>query len=558
LARKILLADDSVTAQNMGRRILADAGYEVITVNNGSAALKKIAEHKPDLVVLDVYMPGYSGLEVCQRIKDTRETARVPVLLTVGKLEPFKPDEAKRARADAFIVKPFEASELLSALSKLEDKIVPEARRPKGRFGKALIEGEEQFGDRETGWKDRLNVPAPGQKTEQLTAPPSSTESREPERAQDFQPPQIEHPLPAGLPPDITAEELAAIQAAAATVAQAAEESSAAKPDAGIVEPTEENAAEATSASFASAPQTAVDAVGPSTETTAAGNASDEDANGAVGMQAAGIAADSGREVQAAEVPSEKPSAPDEDVMAAIASLAPADAQTVSITSASGAISSGPRWIAEPAPISDEDSTYVLEHEMEKTYAAIAAAEAGRAVAMAAGAEATGPSSQPQMIENVVTPGAAEQSGAAVSIPETNEEAAYAAAASASGITPLAVSDTRVASNAPVMEEGEKHREAELAAAWQNWKQIRESIVGSGITAQIADVAAAELKAADQPPEPPATQAEAESEHTAAPSSSDSKAESAAIASIVDSVLAELKPKLVEEIAKKMSRDRKK
>src|SRR5207249_4441726 len=268
--------------------------------------------------------------------------------------------------------------------------------------------------------KDRLNVPAPGQKTEQLTAPPSSTESREPERAQDFQPPQIEHPLPAGLPPDITAEELAAIQAAAATVAQAAEESSAAKPDAGIVEPTEENAAEATSASFASAPQTAVDAVGPSTETTAAGNASDEDANGAVGMQGAGIAADSGREVQAAEVPSEKPSAPAEDVMAAIA-----------------------------------------------------AAEAGRAVAMAAGAEATGPSSQPQMIENVVTPGAAEQSGAAVSIPETNEEAAYAAAASVSGITPLAVSDTRVASNAPVMEEGEKHREAELAAAWQNWKQIR-------------------------------------------------------------------------------------
>ena len=44
MARKILLADDSVTAQNMGRRILADAGYEVITVNNGSAALKKIAE----------------------------------------------------------------------------------------------------------------------------------------------------------------------------------------------------------------------------------------------------------------------------------------------------------------------------------------------------------------------------------------------------------------------------------------------------------------------------------------------------------------------------------
>src|SRR3989442_14429564 len=97
-------------------------------------------------------MPGYSGLEVCQRIKDTRETARVPVLLTVGKLEPFKPDEAKRARADAFIVKPFEASELLSALSKLEDKIVPEARRPKARFGKALRDAKEKFRDKEIGW----------------------------------------------------------------------------------------------------------------------------------------------------------------------------------------------------------------------------------------------------------------------------------------------------------------------------------------------------------------------------------------------------------------------
>ncbi len=69
MARTVLLADDSVTAQNMGRRILMDAGYEVITVNNGSAALKKIHENKPDLIVLDVYMPGYGGLEVCQRLK---------------------------------------------------------------------------------------------------------------------------------------------------------------------------------------------------------------------------------------------------------------------------------------------------------------------------------------------------------------------------------------------------------------------------------------------------------------------------------------------------------
>src|SRR5271168_5128674 len=122
----------------MGRKILADAGYEVVTVNNGSAALKKIAELKPELVILDVYMPGYSGLEVCQRLKDSPDTARIPVLLTVGKLEPFKPEEAQRVRADGFIVKPFEASELLTALSKLEDKVVPRAEPSKpGRFARA-------------------------------------------------------------------------------------------------------------------------------------------------------------------------------------------------------------------------------------------------------------------------------------------------------------------------------------------------------------------------------------------------------------------------------------
>src|SRR5579872_2559547 len=149
----------------MGRKILADAGYEVITVNNGSAALKKIGEQKPDLIVLDVYMPGYSGLEVCQRLKDAGDTAHIPILLTVGKLEPFKPEEAKRVRADGFIVKPFEASELLSALSKLEDKIVPRSEHSKpGRFARATAAIDERFDrsmavEEDSGWKNRIVFP---------------------------------------------------------------------------------------------------------------------------------------------------------------------------------------------------------------------------------------------------------------------------------------------------------------------------------------------------------------------------------------------------------------
>jgi CheY-like chemotaxis protein len=215
LARKILLADDSVTAQNMGRKILADAGYDVVTVNNGSAALKRITELKPDLIVLDVYMPGYSGLEVCQRLKDSPETSHIPVLLTVGKLEPFKPEEARRVKADAHIVKPFEASELLTAITRLEDRVVPQPT--------------ESNTDLDTGWKSRLRFPSKKKK-----------EEPEPEREdfatrgtfRDFQkgknqtesklafevkaPPEPEPALVPDIPRDITPEELDALSALAA------------------------------------------------------------------------------------------------------------------------------------------------------------------------------------------------------------------------------------------------------------------------------------------------------------------------------------------------------
>jgi CheY-like chemotaxis protein len=239
LARKILLADDSVTAQNMGRKILADAGYDVITVNNGSAALKRITEIKPDLIVLDVYMPGYSGLEVCQRLKDTAETAHIPVLLTVGKLEPFKPEEARRVRADAHIIKPFEASELLTAITRLEDRMVPqsEARFSTSVSGLERFGGEERGrkaesgGETDTGWKSRLRFPSKKKKEE---PEPEIEEVAQAENFRDFRKKKgkagngpaftVKEPAPPGqepglvpdIPRDITPEELDALSALAA------------------------------------------------------------------------------------------------------------------------------------------------------------------------------------------------------------------------------------------------------------------------------------------------------------------------------------------------------
>ena len=504
MARKILLADDSVTAQNMGRRILTDAGYEVVTVNNGSAALKKIAEHKPDLIVLDVYMPGYGGLEVCQRLKENRDTARIPILLTVGKLEPFKADEARRVRADAFIVKPFEASELLTALTKLEDKIVPQPEAYKqGRFAKAIAAVEhitekgDGFGDAETGWKDRLKFPgAKAPEPEPETAAAASTKHPELARRADFKPVEVgkdfERPIPAGLPADITPEEIAAITAAAAAfggklptsqpealkaeakepVAQAAEAAKAgelaelAKTEAAAPAATTQ---EAPAATFAAAPEITA---APSSEG-APTVPQVQEVPAAAAQQPAATAesepakesAKTSEEATEAKPPAEAPPVhkpTDADVLAALASIMPslpsdgADGQAARASSdtrrkedaavavattqlaAVGALA-GPRWIAEAVPVESDDAALILEQEMEKALAAMAAAEAAASVpgpveaspvsfaaapmeAAGAGLEAATSALAP------VEPASTSPAGPETSIPESKAEAPAAPA----------------------------------------------------------------------------------------------------------------------------------
>jgi hypothetical protein len=116
-----------------------------------------------------------------------------------------------------------------------------------------------------------------------------------------------------------------------------------------------------------------------------------------------------------------------------------------------------------------------------------------------------------------------------------------------------------ISASAPVASvEAPPQREAELAAAWQNWKQIRESFVSAQPQAPVAEAPTAEASTPQEEAPAPADPAEAETETAeveAAPS--EAPGESTAIASIVDTMLAELRPKLVEEIAKKMNSEKK-
>jgi CheY-like chemotaxis protein len=104
---KILVADDNSNIQKMVGLALKDHGIDVIAVGNGEAAVRKISDVRPDLVLADVFMPVRNGYEVCKYVKDDASLAHIPVILLVGAFDPLDEQEAQRVGADGVLKKPF-------------------------------------------------------------------------------------------------------------------------------------------------------------------------------------------------------------------------------------------------------------------------------------------------------------------------------------------------------------------------------------------------------------------------------------------------------------------
>src|SRR6266404_4162421 len=104
---KILVADDNSNIQKMVGLALKDHGIDVVAVGNGEAAVRKISDVRPDLVLADVFMPVRNGYEVCKYVKDDSSLAHIPVILLVGAFDPLDEQEAQRVGADGVLKKPF-------------------------------------------------------------------------------------------------------------------------------------------------------------------------------------------------------------------------------------------------------------------------------------------------------------------------------------------------------------------------------------------------------------------------------------------------------------------
>jgi CheY-like chemotaxis protein len=122
MANKILLADDSVTIQKVVQLTFSGEVYEVTCVSNGSVAMEKVREIRPDVVLLDIIMPGENGYDVCEAIKKDPAVSHTPVLLLSGTFEPFDRQRAARIGADGHLTKPFESQVLISKVTELLEK----------------------------------------------------------------------------------------------------------------------------------------------------------------------------------------------------------------------------------------------------------------------------------------------------------------------------------------------------------------------------------------------------------------------------------------------------
>jgi CheY-like chemotaxis protein len=119
MAHTILLADDSVTIRKVVELTFSDEDFTIIAVGDGAKALERARAERPDIVISDVIMPGLNGYELCQRLKGDPALRGIPFLFLKGTFEGFDEERARACGADGFIVKPFEAQELVGKVKEL-------------------------------------------------------------------------------------------------------------------------------------------------------------------------------------------------------------------------------------------------------------------------------------------------------------------------------------------------------------------------------------------------------------------------------------------------------
>lgn len=121
--KRILIAEDDPMVRDLIRLSLEGEGYEIHDVEDGIKALDMARTLRPDLVILDVMMPGLSGYKVCENLKDAKDTARVYVMFLTGRGGSLMEATVSKCKGDEILSKPFSPTVLKQKVRKaLESK----------------------------------------------------------------------------------------------------------------------------------------------------------------------------------------------------------------------------------------------------------------------------------------------------------------------------------------------------------------------------------------------------------------------------------------------------
>jgi DNA-binding response OmpR family regulator len=121
MRRKILVVEDDPDQLKVVRLSLEAAGFAIGTAANGTDALVKTRSISPDLIILDLMLPGLNGFDVCESLRRDPATASVPIIMLTGMRSQFGQFAGLESGANDFLLKPFDPDELVSKVEKLLD-----------------------------------------------------------------------------------------------------------------------------------------------------------------------------------------------------------------------------------------------------------------------------------------------------------------------------------------------------------------------------------------------------------------------------------------------------
>lgn len=119
--KKLLMADDESGVRSLVRMTFESEAYEILEASDGNQALKLAREHQPDVVLLDVAMPGMSGFDVCRSLKEDPETQQIKVIMLTARAQQMDMEEGQKSGADDYFTKPFSPVVLMKKVEEIFD-----------------------------------------------------------------------------------------------------------------------------------------------------------------------------------------------------------------------------------------------------------------------------------------------------------------------------------------------------------------------------------------------------------------------------------------------------